>query len=122
MSVVEASRRLNNRDLAFETVLWEGKRLTGLKVAELTRPGALIIVSDHEMDDRTPSTWMTPPDVFFFGDRHGWYLSLAWATPERIEELKAKGAQSFVVSAQSLTKYADQSLRLTPTWHATIAR
>ena len=100
--------RFNNRDLAFETALWEGKRLTGLKVGELTRPGSLIIVADHEMDGLTPKTWMTPPDVFFFGDRRGWYFALSWATPERIEEVRAKGAEYFVVSANSLFQYVNQ--------------
>ena len=100
------SDRFNNRDLAFEKALWEGKRLTGLQVAARTRPGSLIVVADHEMDGLTPQTWMTPPDVFFFGDRRGWYFALSWATPERIEEVRAKGAEYFVVSANSLFQYA----------------
>jgi hypothetical protein len=97
--------RFNHRDLAFETALAKGKQLTGFKVAQLTRPGSLIIVADHEMDGLTPKTWMTPPDVFFFGDRRGWYFALSWATPERIEEARAKGAEYFVVSANSLFQY-----------------
>jgi hypothetical protein len=101
-----ASDRFNNRDLAFENALWKGKQLTGFKVAELTRPGALIVVADHEMDGLTPQTWMTPPDVFFFGNRRGWYFTLSYATPERIEEVRTKGAEYFVVSANSLTQYA----------------
>ena len=90
----------------------EGKQLTGFKVAELTRPGSLIIVADHEMDGRTPQTWMTPPEVFFFGNRRGWYLTLSYATPERIEELRTKGAGYFVVSAHSLTQYAGEHTAL----------
>lgn len=106
VNVMAASDRFNNRDLAFETALWRGKQLTGFKVAELTRPGSLIIVADHEMDGFTPLTWMTPPDVFFYGQRRGWYFALSWATPERIEDARAKGAEYFVVSANSLTQYA----------------
>jgi hypothetical protein len=108
VNTVVASDRFNNRDLAFETALWRGKQLTGFKVAQLTRPGSLIIVADHEMDGLTPQTWMTPPDVFFFGDRKGWYFTLSWATPERIEDARKKGAEYFVVSAQSLTQYAEK--------------
>ncbi len=101
-----ASERFNNRDLAFEDALWKGKQLTGFKVAELTRPGSLIIIADHEMDGLTPQTWMTPPDVFFVGNRRGWYFTLSWATPERIEEARTKGAEYFVLSANSLFQYA----------------
>jgi 4-amino-4-deoxy-L-arabinose transferase-like glycosyltransferase len=108
VNAVAMSERFNNRDLAFETDLWKGKQLTGFKVAELTRPGSLIIVADHQMDGRTPQTWMTPPDVFFFGNRRGWYFTLSYATPERIEEARTKGAEYFVVSANSLTQYADK--------------
>jgi hypothetical protein len=108
VNFVVMSNRFNTRDLGFETALWKGKQLTGYKVAELTRPGSLIIVADHEMDGLTPQTWMTPPDVFFFGNRRGWYFTLSWATPGRIEDARRKGAEYFVVSAQSLTQYADK--------------
>jgi 4-amino-4-deoxy-L-arabinose transferase-like glycosyltransferase len=106
VNAVVMSERFNSRELAFETDLWKGKQLTGFKVAELTRPGSLIIVADHEMDGLTPQTWMTPPDVFFFGNRRGWYFTLSWATPERIEDARTKGAEYFVVSANSLRQYA----------------
>jgi hypothetical protein len=105
---VVMSYLFNNRDLGFESALWRGKQLTGYQVAALTRPGSLIIVADHEMDGLTPRTWMTPPDVFFFGDRRGWYFTLSWATPERIEDARRKGAEYFVVSAQSLRQYAEE--------------
>jgi hypothetical protein len=108
VDVVASSERFNNRDLGFEDALWKGKQLTGFKVAELTRPGSLIIVADHEMDGLTPQTWMTPPDVFFFGQRRGWYLTLSYVTPQRIEDLRTKGAEYFVVSANSLVQYADK--------------
>jgi hypothetical protein len=106
VNVVAASEHFKYRDLGFENALWKGKQLTGFKVAELTRPGSLIIVADHEMDGLTPQTWMTPPDVFFFGHRRGWYFTLSYATPERIEDLRTKGAEYFVISANSLKEYA----------------
>ena len=108
LNTVAASDRFNNRDLGVENALVRGRQLTGFKVAELTRPGSLIIVADDEMDGLTPQTWMTPPDVFYFGNRRGWYFTFSWATPERIEEARKKGAEYFVVSAQSLEKYADK--------------
>jgi hypothetical protein len=45
VNTVLASERFNNRDIGFENALWKGKQLTGFKVAELTRPGSLIIVA-----------------------------------------------------------------------------
>jgi hypothetical protein len=62
-------------------------------------------VADHEMDTVDQKRCMTPPDVFFFGDRHGWYLSFAWLTVEKIEQLRARGAEYFVVSLQSLQQF-----------------
>jgi 4-amino-4-deoxy-L-arabinose transferase-like glycosyltransferase len=108
VNVAGASAHFNHRDLGFEDALWKGKQLTGFKVAELTRPGSLIVVADHQMDGLTPQTWMTPPDVFFFGQRRGWYLTLSYVTPQRIEDLRTKGAEYFVVSANSLVQYADK--------------
>jgi Dolichyl-phosphate-mannose-protein mannosyltransferase len=100
-----ASTRFNGRDLAFETALWQKKKMTGLAVRRVTRPGSLIIVVDDEMDRVDQKHSMTPPDVFFFGDRRGWYLSLAWLSIDRIERLRAEGAEYFVVSLQSVQKF-----------------
>ncbi len=105
LNAIAASHHLNRRDLGWETAVWEQKRLTGIEVGRVTRPGSLIIVTDDQMDDVDQAHSMTPPDVFYFGDRRGWYLSLAWLTVEKIEELRAKGAEYFVVSSQSVKRF-----------------
>jgi hypothetical protein len=48
---------------------------------------------------------MTPPDVFYFSDRRGWYMSAAWLSPERIEALHRAGATHFVVSANAVLSF-----------------
>jgi hypothetical protein len=105
LNAMVSSRHLNHRDLGFESAVWEQKKLTGLVVARVTRPGSLIIVTDDDEDDVDQEHSMTPPDVFYFGDRRGWYLSLAWLTVERIETLRARGAEYFVVSLQSVKPF-----------------
>jgi hypothetical protein len=72
---------------------------TGRALAKLTAPGDLIVVVDADMDDRTPETSMTPPEVFYFSDRRGWYRSMSWLTPEAIEDLRMQGAHYLAVSA-----------------------
>jgi hypothetical protein len=101
-------RRLTSRDLALESASWEQKKLTGIKVKQVTRPGSLIVVADDQMDAVDPQHSMTPPDVFFFGDRRGWYLSFAWITTDKIEELRASGAEYFVISLQAVDKFTSQ--------------
>lgn len=93
------------RDRGHDTVMWRQKEATGRRVREVTRPGSLILLSDTAMDDQTPATSMTPPDVFYFGDRRGWYRSVAWLRVEQIESLRAQGAAYFVVSAQSAGEF-----------------
>ena len=75
------------------------KMRTGKALAALTAPNDLVVVVDADMDDRTPQTSMTPPEVFYFSDRHGWYRSRAWLTPEAIEDLRQQGARYLAVSA-----------------------
>ena len=72
----------------------DGKALAGL-----TAPDDLVVVVDADMDDRTPQTSMTPPEVFYFSGRRGWYRSMAWLTPEAIEDLRGQGARYLAVSA-----------------------
>lgn len=105
VNVVAANHRFVTWDLAFESAVWQQKKLTGLKLRQVTRPGALIIVVDDQMDSVDQKHSMTPPDVFFFGDRRGWYLSLAWLTVEKIERMRREGAEYFVVSLQSVQKF-----------------
>jgi hypothetical protein len=65
----------------------------------------LIVVVDTQNDDRTPQTSMVPPDVFYFADRRGWYVSLAWLTDDEIERLRGLGAGYVVVSGQSVPDF-----------------
>ena len=79
--------------------LSEQKMKTGQALARLTVPGSLIVVVDADMDDRTPETSMTPPEVFYFSDRRGWYRAMSWLTPEAIDSLREQGAHYLAVSA-----------------------
>jgi len=105
LNALGAAHRFETWDLAFESAVWQQKKTTGLRVHEMTRPGSLIIVVDDQMDTVDQKHSMTPPDVFFFGDRRGWYLSLAWLSIPKIEGMRREGAEYFVVSAQSVEKF-----------------
>jgi 4-amino-4-deoxy-L-arabinose transferase-like glycosyltransferase len=102
---VWATRGFEERDRAITNAEWAKRRITGRLVNQLTRPGSLIIVVDTQMDDRTPQTSMVPPDVFYFGDRRGWYVSQAWLTGGEIDRLRGRGAQYLVVSGQSVRDF-----------------
>jgi hypothetical protein len=103
-----AARRFETRDRAIDSELWLKKKATGERVKVLTSPGSLLLVVDTAMDRQTPETSMTPPDVFYFGDRRGWYLSAAWLTPEKIENIRREGALYFVVSGQSTSDFKEE--------------
>ncbi len=107
-SAAAAERRFESRDRAPESAMWLKKKRTGQRLKALTRPDTLIIVVDSHMDHRTVEKSMTPPDVFYFSDRRGWYLSAAWLSVERIEELHARGASVLVVSGQSVSDFKTQ--------------
>ena len=85
--------------------MWEKKKLTGQRMHALTKPGSLLIVVDTQMDDVTPEKSMTPPDVFYFSDRRGFYVSMAWLDIALIESLRSKGASYLVVSGQSVVEF-----------------
>ena len=82
---------------------WQNDRMTGLMVSRVTMPGALIVVVDNQMDELKPETSMTPPNVFYFSDRKGWYQSMAWLSPNRIEELRSLGAKYLVITENSVS-------------------
>lgn len=84
------------------------KKQTGEVVARLTSPGDLIVVADSDMDDRTPTTSMTPPEIFYFSDRRGWYRAFAWLTPAAIEDLHGQGARYLAVSAYDALYFRTQ--------------
>jgi len=102
------------RDRSNDSPNWLKKKLTGQRLKPLIRPGALLIVVDTQMDDVTPERSMTPPDVFYFSDRRGWYLSVAWLDQQKIEERRALGARYLVVSGNSALQF--KSIR--PDMHA----
>ena len=97
-NAVAANFVLEARGMDFRKLSLEKMR-TGKALAGLTAPGDLVVVVDADMDDRTPQTSMTPPEVFYFSGRRGWYRSMAWLTPEAIEDLRGQGARYLAVSA-----------------------
>jgi 4-amino-4-deoxy-L-arabinose transferase-like glycosyltransferase len=105
VNAAAAEQRFETRDRAIDSKTWLQKKQTGMRLRPLTKPGALLIVVDTQMDMVSPEQSMTPPDVFYFSDRRGWYLSLAWLSTARIEALHAKGATDFVVSGQSVSDF-----------------
>ena len=99
-------------DRKYDLPGWEEKKRTGLILRDMTSPGSLLIVSDTQMDHETPKTSMTPPDIFFFSDRRGWYLSMAWVTEDKIEHLRREGAAYFVVCGQSTLEFKTNHIHL----------
>ena len=97
-NAVAANYMLEARGMDFRQLSHQKMR-TGKALAGLTAPGDLVVVVDADMDDRTPQTSMTPPEVFYFSGRRGWYRSMAWLTPETIEDLRGQGARYLAVSA-----------------------
>jgi hypothetical protein len=87
------------------TSIWENDRQTGLAVARVTTEGSRIIVVDNQMDEFSPEESMTPPNVFYFSDRKGWYRSMAWLNPASIEDLHTRGGDYLVVTGNSVTSF-----------------
>jgi hypothetical protein len=67
------------------------------EVRGMTPEGSLIIVSTSYGNEKTPDTIDTPPQMFYFSARHGWYLALAWVDVAAIEGLRGQGANYLVV-------------------------
>ncbi|MBM2840277.1 MAG: 2 protein [Bacteroidetes bacterium] len=111
VNAISANQLYISRDTVFRALSLE-KMKTGKAVAKLTAPGSLIIVVDADMDGVTPEHSMTPPDVFYFADRHGWYQSMGWLSTEKIEELKTQGARYLVVSANHVDVFRSSYARL----------
>jgi 4-amino-4-deoxy-L-arabinose transferase-like glycosyltransferase len=99
-----ANYGLQARGMDFRMLSAEKMR-TGLALAAVSPPDALIVVVDADMDDRTPETSMTPPEVFYFSGRRGWYRAMSWLTPEMIEQLRARGARYIAVSANNVRRF-----------------
>jgi len=109
LNALAANYVLQTRGMDFRH-LSEQKMRTGRALARLTQPNTLIVVVDADMNDRTPQTSMTPPEVFYFSDRRGWYRAMSWLTLEAIEDLHHQGARYLAVSANHMrwfrTRYA----------------
>ena len=67
------------------------------EVRRATPEGSLIIAVSSYGNEKTPTTIDTPPQMFFFSGRHGWYLALAWVTPKTIDSLTTDGASCLVL-------------------------
>lgn len=106
LSVAAAQSRFFARDREIDATMWWKKKRAGQKLKALTRDGSLIVVVDAHMNAETPETAMTPPDVFYFADRRGWYLATAWLTVNGVEELHRQGASTLIVSWLKPSDYA----------------
>src|SRR5262249_3529259 len=98
-------QRFQHRDRPFIGEAWAKKKRTGRVVGQLAAPDALLLVVDEEMDRVTPERSMTPPDVFYFADQRGWYLSMGWLTNAGVEARRKAGARYFVVSGQAVDAF-----------------
>jgi 4-amino-4-deoxy-L-arabinose transferase-like glycosyltransferase len=85
--------------------MWENDRRTGIAVARVAPPGSLILVVDNDQDEFPPEKSMTPPMVFYFSDRKGWYQSMAWLTQDRLEELRGHGARYLVITSNAAASF-----------------
>ena len=77
---------------------WENDRETGLAVRAVTDPASLIVVVDGQMDGIPPERIMTPPNVFYFSDRHGWYCASSWLTVDRVEGYRREGGRYMIIT------------------------
>jgi len=81
------------------------------EVQEVTQDGSLIVVSTSYGNEKTPKTIDTPPQIFYFSKRHGWYLALAWVTPGAIANLRSQGANYLVVFGGDVSRlHSDEVL------------
>jgi hypothetical protein len=70
----------------------------GTIVKDATPPSSLLVVASVYGNDKTPETIDTPPQMFYYSDRRGWYLALPWLTPSRLDSLYAQGARFLVIA------------------------
>lgn len=80
------------------------------EVKAATSEGSLLVVATSYGNEKTPSTIDTPPQMFYFSGRRGWYLALAWVTPGAIDSLKREGADYFVVFGGDVTAFRADTL------------
>lgn len=69
---------------------------------------ALIIVSTTSTADAPPGNIdgsrnnFEEPNIFYYSHRYGWSLPADWHIPDLIEQYRARGAQAFIITEQSL--------------------
>ncbi|HUI65231.1 MAG TPA: glycosyltransferase family 39 protein [Bacteroidota bacterium] len=90
----------------YTTHMWNNDKKIGLEVGKLTAAGSLIIVVDNQMGG-PPDGIMTPPNVFYFSDRHGWYLALSWLTEDLIEKRREEGAHYLVITGNTVDLFKE---------------
>jgi len=90
----------------YTTKMWAHDKRTGLAVGRLTAPGSLIVVVDNQMGG-PPDGIMTPPNVFYFSDRRGWYLAMSWLTEDLIEQKRREGARYLVITANTVATFEE---------------
>jgi hypothetical protein len=98
-STVAANVRFSRVNDAYFMVPAKQLKIIGQRVAEATEPGSLLIVATSYGNAKTPEQIDTPPDIFYFSDRRGWYCALTWLDEEKIEHSKREGARYLVVPA-----------------------
>jgi len=89
----------------YTTRVWTHDKKTGLSVGRVTVPGSLIIVVDTQMNGVIPERIMTPPNVFYFSDRRGWYVALSWLSKDLIEQRRREGARYLVITGNAVSSF-----------------
>lgn len=79
-------------------------RNTGLAVGRVTASESLIMVVDNQMGG-LPEQIMTPPNVFYFSDRRGWYVAMSWLSQDLIEDRRSEGARYLVVTGNTVSSF-----------------
>ena len=100
LALVAASGVWYMRILQYMEGLDKVRRTIGLTVAQVTRPGSLIIVCSATEDERSassPDQLSREPQIFYYSDRKGWYSSMRWFDETFLEARRAEGASCAVI-------------------------
>jgi 4-amino-4-deoxy-L-arabinose transferase-like glycosyltransferase len=109
LSTVMITELYRNHDFWGPTSAYPmAEKESGIAVGKVTAPGSLIIVVSSLMDDKPPEESMTPPDIFYFADRRGWYSAFSWLDIQRIEQFRAQGACYLVSSSNYASEFKIQ--------------
>jgi hypothetical protein len=80
-------------------------RRMGRNVGTVTERGSLLIVAGYYGSGKAPDAIDTPPEVFYFSDRKGWYLAMSHLTAEAVEKMKNDGARYFVTCGKDAAQF-----------------